>query len=464
MPEYNIPNNNSNTLATLEMITNSPSRKNFLTLETEDSLREYGCLLIQSSGILMKLPQVVMASAAVLFQRDAVMGCLLLATKTEESLRRVRDIILTVDITIKYHRGFPLRILDCSSHEYLDYKDSITVAEMKILRSLGFNVQVQLPYGLLINYLQCLEIATQEKLSQTAWNYLNDSLKTKLYICFQVNTIACAAIYTVCEEMRIKLPSNPAWYEIFDVDRSDLICASNIIKDMYSKKICTIFPVSQKETELYLSNKLNSHVLREKELLIKSQLLLKQLTIKSEFVSDTKNLNKDYIDNDSQKKNGDFMNTSEHKYDENKSDTRLNSQNSNSKNAQNLVNKETYSSRKSDFSQENEYKSNSLKDYSKSQSNHYHTIKDKSIGLQENASIEKNRGMNRSRERYRDNKESRNKSKERYRDIYRDRSRERYRDRSRERYRDRSREKYRDRSREKYRDKDENRNKDRYRA
>lgn len=47
-------------------------------------------------------------------------------------------------------------------------------AEMQILRKLGFIVQVQLPYNLMINYLRVLGLEDHEAISRKAWNYLND--------------------------------------------------------------------------------------------------------------------------------------------------------------------------------------------------------------------------------------------------------------------------------------------------
>ncbi|XP_026381719.1 cyclin-L1-1-like isoform X2 [Papaver somniferum] len=52
-----------------EQLKNSPSRKDGVNESTENTLRIYGCDLIQEGGILLKLPQVVMATGQVLFHR-----------------------------------------------------------------------------------------------------------------------------------------------------------------------------------------------------------------------------------------------------------------------------------------------------------------------------------------------------------------------------------------------------------
>lgn len=53
-------------------------------------------------------------------------------------------------------------------------KNALAIAEMQILKRLGFNVHVQLPYGLMINYLQALNLTEHDKIPNRAWSYLND--------------------------------------------------------------------------------------------------------------------------------------------------------------------------------------------------------------------------------------------------------------------------------------------------
>uniref|UniRef100_A0A8C5TVC3 Cyclin N-terminal domain-containing protein n=1 Tax=Malurus cyaneus samueli TaxID=2593467 RepID=A0A8C5TVC3_9PASS len=74
--------------------------------DTETELRVTGCELIQAAGILLRLPQVAMATGQVLFQRffytksfvkhsmeHVSMACVHLASKIEEAPRRIRDVI-----------------------------------------------------------------------------------------------------------------------------------------------------------------------------------------------------------------------------------------------------------------------------------------------------------------------------------------------------------------------------------
>lgn len=87
-------------------LNNSPSSQDKLTSEDEYDLRVLGCELIQSSGLLLKLPQTAIATAQVLFHRFyysksfvrypfqfTAMACVALASKIEEAPKRIRDVV-----------------------------------------------------------------------------------------------------------------------------------------------------------------------------------------------------------------------------------------------------------------------------------------------------------------------------------------------------------------------------------
>ncbi|KAL3320730.1 Cyclin-L1 [Cichlidogyrus casuarinus] len=95
-----------NTIIPDDKLKPTPSEQDNLDPEIEMDLRILGCELIQESGILLKLPQVAMASAQNLYQRffysksfvrhfyeHYSMACIYLAAKIEESPRRLRDVI-----------------------------------------------------------------------------------------------------------------------------------------------------------------------------------------------------------------------------------------------------------------------------------------------------------------------------------------------------------------------------------
>ncbi|KAG2196764.1 hypothetical protein INT47_009655 [Mucor saturninus] len=180
----------NNPLASLEQLETTVSRKDGITEELEEDLRNLGSELIESAGILLKLPQVAMATAQVLFQRffymaslkefgivEIGMGALFLASKLEECFVRMTHLITVYDILIRRLKGQSTKSpLDAFSQRAYNLKTMAIGAEMQILRKLGFIVHVQLPYNLMVNYLRILDLEDHASVPKRAWNYLNDGL------------------------------------------------------------------------------------------------------------------------------------------------------------------------------------------------------------------------------------------------------------------------------------------------
>ena len=130
------------------------------------------------------------------------MGALYLAAKLEECPVRMRDLINVFDLLLQRasHRlkhlsklkpdefeestpAFRYTPMQIFSQTFYDLKDALVVSEMQILKRLGFNVQVVLPYGTLVNYLRVLNLIDREEVSRRSWGYLNDALVNTLCLC-----------------------------------------------------------------------------------------------------------------------------------------------------------------------------------------------------------------------------------------------------------------------------------------
>jgi len=117
------------------------------------------------------------------------MGALYLASKLQECSVRMRDLINVYDILIQRtaHKRKALASRDPHPPElkyvpmsyfgntFYDLKDALVVSEMQILKRLGFNVNVVLPYGTLVNYLRLLGLTGRDDVCRRAWGYLNDA-------------------------------------------------------------------------------------------------------------------------------------------------------------------------------------------------------------------------------------------------------------------------------------------------
>jgi len=181
-----------------------------------------------------------MSAAQVLFQRfwyvssmknfgvlEIGMGALYLASKLEECTLRLRDLINVYDLLLQRHghelhhpeREHKHTAMSYWSQTYYDLKDAIIVAEMQILKRLGFDV---------------LGLIEKTETCQRAWAFLNDALQTPVYALYPVPTIVCAAILLMIRQLAIPLPD--LWWELFDADWEDIWAVSGHIMRLYRPK------------------------------------------------------------------------------------------------------------------------------------------------------------------------------------------------------------------------------------
>lgn len=118
------------------------------------------------------------------------MGALYLSSKLEECPVRMRDLINVYDLLLQraahtvasasaapQHRPSEFKYTPMSyfGNTFYDLKEALVVSEMQILKRLGFDVQVVLPYGTLVNYMRLLGLTNRNEAVSTAWGYLNDA-------------------------------------------------------------------------------------------------------------------------------------------------------------------------------------------------------------------------------------------------------------------------------------------------
>lgn len=99
-------------------------------------------------------------------------------------------------------------------------------AEGTILRTLGYQTHISLPFTLCINYLQTLETfqhPSGKALASRAFAHLNTALLSPqlVYLTFQPTALATAAIYLAAKEVGVKLPEDE-WWSVFDASREEL--------------------------------------------------------------------------------------------------------------------------------------------------------------------------------------------------------------------------------------------------
>ncbi|XP_063228135.1 cyclin-L1 isoform X2 [Bacillus rossius redtenbacheri] len=223
-----------NSLLPDEKLSGTPSQDDGLDFETETDLRILGCELIQTAGILLRLPQVSMATGQVLFQRfyysksfvrhdmeTTAMACVCLASKIEEAPRSIRDVMNVFNHVkqVKNQKTISPMILD---QNYVTKKTQVIKAERRVLKELGFCVHLMHPHKLIVMYLRVLGYLNNISFVQNAWNYMNDSFRTNVFVRYQPETIACACIYLTARKLDIPLPKNPPWFGVFGVLEDDI--------------------------------------------------------------------------------------------------------------------------------------------------------------------------------------------------------------------------------------------------
>lgn len=178
---------------------------------------------------------------------SVAMACMLLAMKIEEDPRSPRAVVLV------FHRMFERRIgvepsgvISPESMKVL--KDEMLRVELHVLKELGFGFYniMDHPHKFILYYLKVLELDFEGDVSQRAWNYVNDSLRTDLSLRFRSEMIACAAIYMASRSLGIKLPDNPPWWVLFNADLKVMGEVCNTILALYQRpKVTFLEPLCE---------------------------------------------------------------------------------------------------------------------------------------------------------------------------------------------------------------------------
>ena len=233
-----------------ERLEQTPSMRDGLDYKIEHQLRILCCENLQYSGLLLKLPQVAMANAQVLFQRyycsksfvvydfqHVSMACLYLASKIEECFRKLRDIINVFYYVTQKKSGLTTEPLDYVGEYYFHIKNEVIKMERRILKELGFCVHVKHPHKIIVVYLKFLEMDQNRAFVQRAWNYMNDSLRTTVFLRYSPETIAAACIFLAARVLSIPLPKSPGWWEVFGCSIEEIEAISLSILELYQTKL-----------------------------------------------------------------------------------------------------------------------------------------------------------------------------------------------------------------------------------
>jgi cyclin L len=133
---------------------------------------------------------------------------------------------------------------------YVNLKNQVIKAERRVLKELGFCVHVKHPHKLIVVYLQYLGFSEEVELLQQAWNFMNDSFRSDVFVRYQPETIACACIALAGRKLNINMSTSPPWFVIFNVKEEDLIDACFRIHGLYLRPKADVEKLEEAVNEL----------------------------------------------------------------------------------------------------------------------------------------------------------------------------------------------------------------------
>ena len=235
-------------------LSQTPSIVDGLSLAQEHANRSKGVGFITQVGILLKLPQLTLATASVYLHRfymrhsmvdlpsrpglhhyAIAAASLFLATKVEETCRKMKELVVAC---CRVAQKQPNLVVDEQNKEYWRWRDTILVNEDILLEALCFDLQLEQPYRILFDVLCYYHVQDSKRLRNAAWAFVNDSNLTTLCLLFPARTIAVAALYAAAKHTELALPDDEhgrPWWQHLGVDMKDLRKACSVLTEAYEE-------------------------------------------------------------------------------------------------------------------------------------------------------------------------------------------------------------------------------------
>ncbi|KAI6184747.1 Methyltransferase-like protein [Aphelenchoides bicaudatus] len=159
-------------LFSLEHLDDTPSRRVDISEKDENKKRRESVKMIRDIGTGMKMSM----QGAIATANIAVLGCLFLAGKVEETPKKCKDIITNAQAM------YP-------ENDVMDF-------EKILLHTLRFDLQVEHPYQYLLEYIKIFQMDdnVRNKVMNFAWAFVNDSYFTTLCLMWEPEVIAISLL------------------------------------------------------------------------------------------------------------------------------------------------------------------------------------------------------------------------------------------------------------------------------
>ncbi|KAL6187528.1 hypothetical protein ACLB2K_038926 [Fragaria x ananassa] len=226
-----------------ELEHNSPSRRDGITVVKESKLRSLYCSHIQKMDQNLRLPHLTIATAIMLCHRfyarqshakncwhTVASACVLLASKVQDTPRSLKDVVYVVygreiedriaEMAKKYKIKNRHDIRECDKvtktrEELLkrEKRELIMAAERLVLKTIGFDLDVELPYKALTAALKRFTSDEAPGLAEVAWSLVEEWLKTSLCLQYKPRYIAVGSVVVAARVLKLKLPAGEKWLE-----------------------------------------------------------------------------------------------------------------------------------------------------------------------------------------------------------------------------------------------------------
>lgn len=230
----------------------TPSVLDGLSPEKESENRGKGVNFILQVGIMLKLPQITLATASVFlhrfFMRHSMVDLptrqgfhyysmaatsLFLATKVEENCRKMKELVVAC---VRVAQKDPNKAVDDQDKEYWRWKDNILHNEDLLLEAICFDLSLEPPYKTLFELLVYFGEESNKRLRNAAWAFVNDSCLTMLCLLFPSRTIAASALYAAAKHCDVSFPDDPfgrPWWDVAGVELRSIRKACNFMAGVY---------------------------------------------------------------------------------------------------------------------------------------------------------------------------------------------------------------------------------------
>lgn len=245
----------------------APSILDGMDIRQEQSNRSKGVNFVKQVGMLLKLPQLTLATASVylhrFFMRHSMVDlpnrpglhhyaiaatALFLATKVEENCRKMKELVVAC---CRVAQKQPSLIVDEQSKEYWKWRDTILHNEDLLLEALCFDLQIEQPYRILFEFLCYYGVQNDKNLRNVSWAYLNDSNLTTMCLLFPPRLIAGSALYAAAKFTGVTFPDEQGqpWWEHLGLNIADIKSAVDLMAEVYESSVMP----RQGQKEVYLN-------------------------------------------------------------------------------------------------------------------------------------------------------------------------------------------------------------------